>query len=260
MNQKEAEQIYLHHVDRTNVVLESMGDNPQKINAFITNTYAYLAKENPTFIWFSLGTIVSSKVGDNLQFAMQAIIHSAGQADSAKVILKNFAEGNQAVFKDILPLFLTYEDIGIEGIELLKKSTEVNPFQNKSVLEAMKSHSMLKNEQSKIANSLGLPLNESKVIEKLFSNKNNIEIVHNIGMKILEVEQTILQDMYKQDLVDILLDPTLSWVGQLINLSEVPILGKGYKFSDYIENPADINQRIALGNEIFNAIENGIIN
>lgn len=40
MNQKEAEQVYLYHVNRTEELISSMGDNPQAINAFITNTYS----------------------------------------------------------------------------------------------------------------------------------------------------------------------------------------------------------------------------
>ncbi|MBS0288248.1 MAG: hypothetical protein JSR17_13195 [Proteobacteria bacterium] len=59
MNQSEAEQIYLYHAKRTDEQINALGNNPQAINAFITNTYATLSKENPTFLWFSLGTIVS---------------------------------------------------------------------------------------------------------------------------------------------------------------------------------------------------------
>lgn len=130
MNLNEAEQVYFYQVERTKALLNSMGNNPQAINAFITNTYAALSQNDPAFLWFSLGTVVSNKVGQNLQFSAQTSIHLANQAPFANVILNNFSEGNQAIFKNIVTLFLTYESIGMDGIELLRDSSFENPFNN----------------------------------------------------------------------------------------------------------------------------------
>ncbi len=105
MKQSEAEQVYLNHKARTEALINSMGDNPQAINAFITNTYSTLYQNEPAFLWFSLGTMVSSTVGQNLQVATQAVIRTAGQAAPAKLVVDSFGKGNQAIFKDIIPLF-----------------------------------------------------------------------------------------------------------------------------------------------------------
>ncbi len=50
MNQHEAEQIYSYHVARTEALINAMGNNPQTINAFITNTYEALFQKEPTFL------------------------------------------------------------------------------------------------------------------------------------------------------------------------------------------------------------------
>jgi hypothetical protein len=63
MNQSEAEQVYLYHDKRTKEQIEALGNNPQAVNAFITNSYAILSQENPSFLWFSLGAIGSETVG-----------------------------------------------------------------------------------------------------------------------------------------------------------------------------------------------------
>ncbi len=260
MNQIEAEDIYLYHVQRTEALLNSMGNNPQAKNAVITNTYAALSQSDNAFLWFTLGTNVSSSVGKNLQIATQAIINSAGQADSANVVLENFSSGNQAIFKNIVPLFLTYESIGVEGIELLTNSDINNPFKNNSVLIAMKNYSLLQEQQALVAKSLGLSLNDPKVIAKLFADSVNIKLAHSVTMGIVIEEQNTVQDIYNDELVDIMLDPSLGWLGHQVKLDEIKILDKTFNFFDYVDNPADLDQRLKFAEVLLNAIDDAIGN
>ncbi|MFI4937775.1 MAG: DUF2515 family protein [Candidatus Berkiellales bacterium] len=255
---QEAGQIYRYHEKRTEELINSMSNDPLTTNAFITNTYATLSQKHPAFLWFSLGTIVSSKVGQNLNVAGNAVIGSAEQAKFAKVVLKNLSSGNQSIFKDIMPLFLTYESVGIEGIELLSKSNVKTPFKDSLLVKAFKNYSQLQEQQATIAKSLGLPLNDPKVITQLFSDKKNVDLMHSIAMNIAREEQTVVQDMYEQKFVDIIQDPTFSWFGHQATLDEIEILGKTFKFSDYVDDPSDFAQRMNLADKLLQQMENGI--
>jgi hypothetical protein len=261
MNQSEAEQVYLYHDKRTKEQIEALGNNPQAVNAFITNSYAILSQENPSFLWFSLGAIVSETVGRNIQAASQASMHLANQQPSSKIVLDSFSKGNQEIFKDILAIYLTYKSIGIEGIKLLTNSNlENNPFENYALYNALEKYSLLEAEQSKIASSLGLPLNDSKVIDILFSDEANITRVHMIAMGIADEEQTKVQPIYIDSFTEIIQDQTLGWVGGQFKLDEINILGKSFKFSDYIDNPADFDQRMAFAKILLNEMEESIKN
>lgn len=260
MKQQEAEQIYLHHVARTEELINSLGDNPQKINTYITNTYAQLAQENPEFLWFGLGAIISASVGRNIQMATQTTIHSADQFTSAAVILNNFSQGNQDIFKNILPIFLTYQTIGPENIKLLKTSELGinNPFKNEAILNILSNQSLLQQQQAEIAHSLELPLNDAKVIEQLFSDKVSRDLAHSIALGITDQEQKTAQLIYSNELLNIMLNPALGWVGHQAKLDEITVLDKTFNFFDYIDNPADIDQRMNFAEILLNAIEDGI--
>ncbi len=254
----EAEQIYLNHKKHTEEQINALGNNPQTINAYITNIYAELALRDPSFIWLSLGAIVSGKVGQNIQAATQGAIHTAGQSTSAQVSLNNFSEGNQNIFKDIVPLYLTYNSIGLVGVELLAKSITISAFKTEDIQNAMRAFSQLQEKQDIIAKSHDLPLNNAKVIAELFSDKSNLGLAHTIAMAIADTEQNIVQPMYKDELVSIMLDPYLGSIGNKFNLDEIKILDKSYNFFDYIDNPADIDQRLHYAEILLKAIEVGI--
>jgi hypothetical protein len=260
MKQSEAEQVYLKHVERTNAVIRTMGGDHQAINAFITNTYAELSRQNPTFLWFSLGAVVSGTVGKNLHAATLASINTSGQAKSASIIIKAFSTGNQEIFKNILPLFFTYNEIGLEGIELLKNSSIPNPFSDVSIINAVKNYSLLQAQQTRIANELNLPQNNPKVVEQLFLNKNNIKLAHSVAMGITQEEQETVDEIYGQELLDVMLNPTLGWIGHQGKLDEIKILNKPYNFYEYVDNPANLEARLKLAEILFLAIEKGISN
>lgn len=188
-----------------------MSNSPLTINVFITNTYTTGSQKHPVFLWVSLGTIVSSKVGQNLKIAGNVVIGSAEQAEFAKVVLENLSLGNQRIFKDIMPILLTYESVGIEGIEVLSKSNIDNPFKKSFILNAMRDYSQVQKQQAIIAASLGLPLNDPKVITQLFQDKKYVYLAHSIAMSISIEEQAIGQNTYEQDLANVFQDPI--WKG-----------------------------------------------
>ncbi len=260
MELKEAETIYLSHVERTEKLIDSMGDNPQKINAFITNTYATLLHNEPAFLWFELGAIVSTTVGKNIQTAIQGNIYPAGQAGPANIALNAFAMGNQAIFKDIVPLFLTYQEIGLEGITLLENSILVDSFRKPWVSNAFKGFAELQTAQKEIAQSLNLSLENLNVISNLFSDEKYLEQAHKIAMNIANQEQKTVQDIYDDDFLAVMLDPALGLIGHAAKLDEIRILDQSFPFFDYIDNPADIDQRLKFAEVLLNAIEEGIRN
>ncbi len=153
---------------------------------------------------------------------------------------------------------LTYESIGIEGVELLKNSDIENSFQNDWVYNAFKTHSLLEAKQCSIAKSLGLPLNDPKVIAQLFSDKENIKLAHSVEIGLATEEQLTVQNIYKKEFVEIMLDPTLGWLGHQAKLDEIKILDKTFNFFDYVDNPADLEQRLKFAEILLGAIDDGI--
>ncbi len=124
----------------------------------------------------------------------------------------------------------------------------------------MKNYSLLQTQQITIANALGLTLNDPKVIAQLFSDEKNIELAHSVGMGIAIEEQKTVQDIYEKELVDILLDPALGWLGHQAKLDEINILDKSYRLFDYIDDPADLEQRLHFAEILLTAVEDGISN
>ena len=143
---------------------------------------------------------------------------------------------------------------------MLTNSSFANPFKSQGTLDAFKDYALLQVEQSKIADSLNLDLNDPKVIGKLFSDARNVDMMHSVAKSIAIEEQKIVQKIYKEELVDILLDPKLGWAGHQFKLDEIKILDKSYNFFDYIDNPADFDQRMAFAEKLLTAIEEGISN
>lgn len=267
MRQQEAERIYQYYAKRAEAQLNDLGNDPQAINAFITNTYVELSKTDTPFLWFPLATKVSSTVGKSIYYGIPYTVHPVvyvpiiGPAikNPSDIIVTQLIKGNQAVFKDMVPLFQTYEAVGIKGIELLAKSDIDNPFRNDKVLNAMKDYASLQALHKEIASSLGLSLNDPKVIEQLFSEQSNIDLSREIAMGILNQEQGILQEIYDSELLAIMLDPYWGWFAHQASVDGITILGKTYILLDYIENPGDINQRLGFANKLLEDIGDGIV-
>lgn len=258
MNLAETEQVYNHHVKRTEELLQPLNNDSQAINAVITNTYARLFQQHPAFLWFSVGTIVSSKVGENIEFAKKGFATSLGQSNDAKLVWDSLSEGNQKIFKSVLPLFLTYQDVGIEGIKLLTSSEQDNPFQQRKLYDAFKNYALLESRQALIADKLGLPLNDPQVIKQLFSDAENSAMIHSTAMETTTLEQVVGQSMYETEFPQVAGKPFNEFMSSLFKLDEITLLDKSIVFSDYVTNPADIGERLKIAEVLIKAAGDGL--
>src|SRR5690606_26039505 len=100
----------------------------------ITNTYYKLSEYDPAFIWFAGATIGSGKVGENIYFSGNGSLLNQSETLSTLVTnntpintahIQNFYDylpfGNQKIFTNLLPIYLTYKEIGIDGLNALKE-------------------------------------------------------------------------------------------------------------------------------------------
>ena len=247
MTPDEVYQIYQTNIENTAQFISKVSNNGVLANATITNTYMELAHQDPAFLWLSLGTLVSGTVGQNIHFSSLVDSHTFGQVESATTVMDAFATGNQAIFKSILPLYQTYQQVGVEGIALLNNHPEKTPFKEESIINAFTAHAEIQQNQFEIAQSLGLPSNDPKVIDALFNDQSSLLQIKNTAYKITEYEQNYAQDkIYNDYLIEIMTDPALGIVGHQFKLDGINIDGKDYNMLDYIDNPGDVNQRMAF--------------
>lgn len=249
-------EIFQQHKTNAEQFLSNIGNSPVARNAAITNVYGALAEKDPTFLWLSLGSLVSGTVGKN--------IHATGLApgfiNASSTLYNALPGGNQTIFKDIIPLYLTYQTVGYSGVQAIQKSKYSDDFGTKELYDAFKSHHTLQETQAKIARDMGLDKNDPKVIEALFSIPENIELGKKTLINFGFNEQTVVQPLYTDEVTHILTNELLGALGDQAFLGGVKINDQYYAMLHYIDDPSDFNQRMEfvkiLGNAVANAAGN----
>ena len=248
--------IFEQQQDKTELFLKNIGNDPVAKNAGITNVYGALAEKDPTFLWLSLGALVSGTVGKNIQATGLA----PDFLNAPSKIYNAFPGGNQSIFKDIVPLYLTYQAVGYEGIKAIKNSPYKNDFASNKIYSAFENHHKLQENQAKIARDMDLDRNEPKVIEALFSIPENIELAKRTLIDFAFNEQTVVQPLYTDEVTHILTNELLGALGDQAFLGGVKINDQYYAMLHYIDDPSDFNQRMQfveiLGNAVANAAGN----
>ena len=132
MEVTEAYAVFLDKDQKTKGFIKKFSDS-QLANAAITSIYWKLSKKDPAFLWFQGAAIASNQVGKNiLSSGSRAIIEQSEllanaitnntpiKTDELEILYNSLAMGNIAIFENIIPLYLTYQEIGIEGLKLLR--------------------------------------------------------------------------------------------------------------------------------------------
>lgn len=247
-------QVYQQHKINTESFLSNLGDDPVVRNAAITNVYSALSKQAPAFLWLSLGTLVSGTVGKNIALTGKIDGGSAGQLEAANVIYNAFSRGNQDIFKNIIPLYLTYQDVDITGIQVIENSKLKGEFASNEVYSAFHNYHSLQETQQQIADTMELEVNDPKVVKALFSDDGNIELAKSIGIDVTSHEQQKAQPLYNDSVTKILTDPILGMGGDLLQLGGIKITGQYYSMLDYIDNPAELEQRMLFADILLNNV------
>lgn len=249
MTPNDVMKIYNANVKNTEIFMNNISHNKDGVllNAAVTSCYLELARNDPPFLWLALGSLVSNTVGKNIHFSSLVNQYTLGVSNAASTILKDFAGGNQLIFKSIVPLYKTFQQVGLEGIKLLKGYKDKTPFNNDAVIKAFEDYDNLRENQKKIAQSLNLSNNHPKVIDTLLSEPHNEKLANDAAYNIALHEQNQVQEMYENfELISIMMNPLLGFIGHQFHLDGIEIDGIKYNMMDYVNNPADIDQRMVF--------------
>lgn len=241
MQAENAYNIFLEYKDKTNSLLNSV-KSPSEKNAIINNTYLSLYKQDPTFLWLAAGTIGSEKVGQNIHLSSIADF-STFDKSKIQTVFNQLPKGNQDIFENIIPIYLTYKKIGIDGINKIKNSAFKADFASEQIYESLALDHSVKTKLHDLANSNNLNPLDNNLMNAFFSDKENRDLALQVATKLMEHEQDIVQAMYTPELSEAFTDPTFIKLGNALGLTGVVVNGKYFSFSDYIDNPADDSQR-----------------
>ncbi|MFO1258362.1 MAG: hypothetical protein U1E78_08155 [Gammaproteobacteria bacterium] len=249
MNADDVYHIFQNKADATQDYLASFGDDGVKRNAAINNAYLKLYKEDPTFIWLAAAVLGSEKVGQNLQAAAVGEFSVINGADF-NLLRNQLSEGNQKIFEHMISRYLTYKEVGIEGLRQLNQSKYARLFGEAEIFSLFEEHQVNCNAYKNTATELGLSKYDPRVIEHFMLDHKNRENVENVAIGFMVIEQDAVQFMYIDNVVKMLTDPIFVGIGEKLGLTGVSIDGIFYSFSEYIRDPSDLNERI----EYFRAI------
>ncbi|MCS5709789.1 hypothetical protein CC99x_012855 [Candidatus Berkiella cookevillensis] len=265
----EVTEAYAVFKEKQNQTLEFINkyDDPQHANAAITSVYWQLSKKDPTFLWFQGAAIASNQVGKNiLASGSGAIIEQSEFLSSAitnntpintgdlQILYNSLIEGNKTIFENIIPLYLTYQEIGIEGLNLLHLADGNMSVVSDNIFDAFVGHNSLSKKANDIANELGLEINDPSVTKALFADEKNLDCAYKAALFLIEHEQNIVQKMYQPDFTAALKNEHFTNIAELLKLTGVTVGGQYYSFAQ-IKDPSDISQRMEYFKSVLSAIK-----
>jgi len=170
--------------------LKVTGNSGIARNHVITEVYATIAKNDPYAAWFALASLASEKVGEvigNTSLSSSTIYFT-------KVIYKGLSWGNQRVFRDMVPTYEIYKDLGIKGLETIAK---YNHNIYASNVEGYRLEHNLEVRGQMIAKQLGFNYTDPRVLRRLLSDQSQYMLFQNATFKLVKHEQKdLLQPMY----------------------------------------------------------------
>lgn len=238
MDASEVSQIYKDNYSFvTNLIA---GKDDISANVFITNTYHTLYKQDPAFMWFALGGLVSSQVGTGI---FTSSLTANTPIHNLDTLTENLPLGNKSIFIDLVPLYLTYLEVGLDNLinYHLSGENEEDLFSDNAI-EAFKSLDVLHSWQIQKATELNVAPNSVEVITELFSNEEMHDIAIQAANKFAAHEQNIVQDMYSQDFTEILMK--LMNLPEFMHVTGITINGVYISMNEHVTDPSSLYQRI----------------
>ncbi|MFO1257333.1 MAG: hypothetical protein U1E78_02780 [Gammaproteobacteria bacterium] len=224
------------------IFLASFGNDNVKRNAAINNVYLKLYKEDPTFIWFAAAVLGSEKVGQNLQTTMAGSFVEFNTPDF-EYLHNQLSDGNQKIFTHMISRYLTFKEVGMDGLNHLRNSKYADFFGDEVTYKLFEDHSVNSHRFENVAFELGLSKYDPRVIEYFMLNQSNLKNTIQETVDFMKVEQGVLQDMYTAKVVDMLTNPLFVKIGEQLGLTGVQIDGVFYSFAKSVPDPANQEQR-----------------
>lgn len=248
-------EIFLHNKEEAENYLSQYGNTGKDKNNGVSLSYEHIAKADPLFLWFSAATIGSIQVGKVIDLGNNPIL---SHCESTNTLSLGFSYGNQEIHNNIVALYNTHKDYGIDGLKSLRQWDKQEFHISDNALKAFQNYSELQLQAKNYASESNLPINDSAVIKHVLAKKENIELLKDATKLLVQHEQVIVQPMYNKSYFD-----NAKTVGETLNdtsyleklyanireLAGAKILDKyisteGYDFTSY-------EQRMAYFDEVF---------
>lgn len=233
------------------------GNSDVRRNLCINNAYYQAGILNPYFFWPMAAVLGSAKVGQNIALTQQMDMLTFGLHSEIHELSMQLPIGNQAIFKDVMPLWMLYKKEGYAGIESIK-DTLVREYDKSynAILSAFRNQEILEGKVKALASSMNLSINSPEVMNKFFSSPENREMALKISMSLVYHEQTIVQKIYTNPVNSALTNPVNMAMGSFLHLDGVTVNGKRFSFSEWVKDPSNFEQRMAYFRAIFTEIVN----
>lgn len=194
-SQNNALSIFLKNQDEARDYLAHYGNDGASLNKGVTLSYANIAKNDPLFIWFSAAVLGSDQVGKSIAFGNYPLLN---HAQDVQTLALGFAWGNQAIHSNIVALYHTYKDLGLNGLKELFNHDSFVGYISQAALDAFTIFSELEIYLAEYAYNQGLPSNDLSVVSSFINQDNNLEILKKANLLLVEHEQAIVSPMYEK--------------------------------------------------------------
>jgi hypothetical protein len=233
------------------------GTSDVRKNVCINHAYYQAGIVNPYLLWPMAAVLGSAKVGQNIALTQQMDVLTFGMNAEIHELGIQLPVGNQAIFKDVMPLWMLYKKEGYAGIERIKETLKENYKKSYgAILSAFRNQEILDGKVKDLAFSMGLPANSPEVMNKFFADPSNRKMALDISMDLVYHEQKIVQKIYTNPVNTALTNPANIAMGSFLHLDGVTVNGKRFSFAEWVKDPSNFEQRMAYFRAIFTEISN----
>lgn len=162
--------------------------------------------------------------------------------------------GNQAIFNNLIPIYLTFLETGSEGLLALQKYEGGKKLISDDLYNAFVNHETIVANLNTIADILGVSASDIKAIKQLYLDPEMQVLALKVALSFMKHEQGVVQSMYSDELVEAMTNDFLVQAGEIFGFTGVKVNGQFYSFAEYVENPGDYDQRVNYFTVVLTAI------
>lgn len=191
--------IFLKNKAESENYLSQYGQSGKDKNNGVTLSYERIAKIDPLFFWFSAATLGSNQVGKIIGLTENKLLMNCEKTNTVSL---GFAYGNQEIHNNVIALYNTYQDHGIEGLYKLKEADKLGVYISDNALRSFETYSDLQTQAKKYSGEVHLQPNDPMVIHHILSQSDNLNKLKEATILIVQHEQAIVQPMYYKTYYD----------------------------------------------------------
>jgi len=213
---EEAEATYYKHYNEAENYLAQYGDDGISRNIGVTQSYNSIAEQDPYFMWFHAATTGSYQVGEALRTTQNPLVQNC---NSTQTLADGLSWGNQAIHNNMLALYFTYKEIGLEGLAALAQDSKDSGqlILSPQGFAAFTMFDELNNQAIQIAQDLSeqsdgafVSHTDPIVITEVFANPEGLDMAKQASLLATAHEQLFVSPMY--DMTFFLNGPTVGEV------------------------------------------------